>query len=88
MKAADLINHVTNAANIEKSASKRTLDAVLEGIIEATKRGEEVNLTGFGKFRLQNSAGSNEWKDGHGKVVTNVTVKDGAAPQIMSFPPP
>jgi nucleoid DNA-binding protein len=45
MKAADLIDHVANAASIEKSVAKRTLDAVLEGIVEARKRGEEVNLS-------------------------------------------
>ena len=43
MKTADLIEHVTNQAGMDKSAAKKAVEAVLAGIIGAAKKGEEVN---------------------------------------------
>jgi DNA-binding protein HU-beta len=69
MKAADLIDHVASKANIEKSDAKKALDAVLEGIVEATKRGEEVNLPGFGKFKVKDSPARQGRNPGTGAVI-------------------
>ena len=69
MKAADLIDYVASTANIEKNDAKRALDAVLEGIVEATKRGEEVNLPGFGKFKVKDSPARQGRNPGTGAVI-------------------
>jgi DNA-binding protein HU-beta len=69
MKAAELIDHVASTANIEKNDAKRALDAVLEGIVEATKRGEEVNLPGFGKFKVKDSPARQGRNPGTGAVI-------------------
>ena len=55
MKTADLIDHVSREANLEKSAAKKALEAVLAGIVDAAKKGEEVNLPGFGRFKVKDS---------------------------------
>ncbi len=55
MKTAELIDHVADAAGVEKSAAKRAVEAVLTGIVDAAKKGEEVNLAGFGKFKVKDS---------------------------------
>jgi len=55
VKTADLIDHVASAAGVEKSAAKKAVDAVLAGIVEAAKQGDEVNLAGFGKFKVKDS---------------------------------
>lgn len=55
MKTADLINHVASEAGVEKSAAKKAVDAVFAGIVEAAKQGDEVNLAGFGKFKVKDS---------------------------------
>jgi nucleoid DNA-binding protein len=47
MKLAELIDHVASEAGVEKSAAKKTVDAVLTGIVNAARKGEEVNLAGF-----------------------------------------
>jgi DNA-binding protein HU-beta len=55
VKIADLIDHVVSEAGVEKSTAKKAIDAVFAGIVEAAKKGEEVNLTGFGKFKVKDS---------------------------------
>ena len=55
MKVADLIDHVASEAGVEKSAAKKAVDAVFAGIVEAAKKGEEVSLPGFGKFKVKDS---------------------------------
>src|SRR5271166_5530741 len=55
VKTADLIDHVATEADVEKSAAKKAVDAVFDGIVAAAKRGEEVNLAGFGKFKVKDS---------------------------------
>ena len=55
MKTADLIDHVASRAGVEKSAAKKAVEAVFGGIVEAAKKGEEVNVPGFGKFKIKDS---------------------------------
>ena len=55
MKTADLIDHVSREASLEKGAAKKALEAVLAGIVDAAKKGEEVNLPGFGRFKVKDS---------------------------------
>ena len=53
VKTAELIDQVASA--VEKSAAKKAVDAVFAGIVEAAKQGDEVNLAGFGKFKVKDS---------------------------------
>ena len=55
MKTADLIDHVSREAGMEKGAAKKAIEAVFAGIVDAAKKGEEVNLPGFGRFKVKDS---------------------------------
>ncbi len=55
MKTTDLIEHVAAEAGLEKARAKKAVEAVIAGIVDAAKRGDEVNLTGFGKFKVKDS---------------------------------
>ena len=55
MKTADLIDHVASEAGVEKNVAKRAVEAVFAGIVDAAKKGEDVNLSGFGKFKVKES---------------------------------
>jgi len=55
MKTADLIEQVAAKTGIAKGAAKEAIEAVLTGIVEAAKQGDEVNLPGFGKFKVKDS---------------------------------
>jgi DNA-binding protein HU-beta len=55
VKTTDLIDHVASEAGLEKSTAKKAVEAVLAAIVDAAKKGEEVNLPGFGKFKVKDS---------------------------------
>lgn len=56
MKASELIDHVAEAAGIEKSQAKKAVEAVFAGITDAAKQGNEVSLPSFGKFKVKDSS--------------------------------
>ena len=55
MKLADLVDHVANEAGLSKEAARKAIDAAFGGILAAAKKGDEVNLPGFGKFKVKDS---------------------------------
>ncbi len=55
MKTSDLVDHVAEAAGIEKAQAKKAVEAVFSAITAAAKQGAEVSLPGFGKFKVKDS---------------------------------
>jgi len=56
---AELIDAVAAAADIEKSTATRALQAVLDNITGALKKGDQVVLVGFGTFAVKERAARN-----------------------------
>jgi DNA-binding protein HU-beta len=54
MNTADIAGVVAAEQGIDKAAAKRVIDATLNAITAAAKKGEEVSLPGFGKFKVAN----------------------------------
>jgi DNA-binding protein HU-beta len=50
MNKAELIEHISESADLSKAAAGRALDAAVNAIESALKNGEEVTLVGFGSF--------------------------------------
>jgi len=48
----DLVAHVADAADISKADAAKAVDAVVDGITDALKKGDEVRLVGFGTFAV------------------------------------
>jgi nucleoid DNA-binding protein len=48
----ELANQIAQEAGLNKSQASRALDATLNAIQSALSKGEEVRLTGFGTFRV------------------------------------
>jgi DNA-binding protein HU-beta len=69
MKAADLIDYVASEAGVEKTAAKKAVEAVFAGIVDAAKKGEEVNLPGFGKFKVKDSPARQGRNPGTGETI-------------------
>ena len=46
---------MAHETDLEKGAAKKVVEAVLTGIVAAAKKGDEVNLHGFGKFKVKDS---------------------------------
>lgn len=56
MGKADLVSYVVTSSNLTKDQASKAIDAVLAGIGEFLKKGEDVRLVGFGIFSVQQMA--------------------------------
>jgi len=50
---AELVETVAQSADLSKASAARALDAMLEGISNALKGGDQVALVGFGTFQVK-----------------------------------
>ncbi len=56
MNKTELIDAIAASADIPKAAAGRALDAVVDSITAALKRGDSVALVGFGTFAVKDRA--------------------------------
>lgn len=53
MNTSDLIDKIAAEHDLTKTAAKGVVDSVFKAIADAAATGEETNLPGFGKFKVQ-----------------------------------
>ncbi len=53
MNKTDLIEVIADKADASKSEAQRFFDAFQEVVTSELKKGEEIQITGFGKFYVQ-----------------------------------
>ena len=53
MKKKELIERIAEKADVPKSGAQKHLEAFEDVVTEALKAGEEVQITGFGKFSVK-----------------------------------
>ena len=53
MNKAELVDAVAGAANLSKADATRAVDAVVEAITGALKKGQQVAVVGFGTFSVK-----------------------------------
>jgi len=53
---SELIDAIAEGADISKAAAGRALDATLESVTGALKKGDQVTLIGFGTFLVRERA--------------------------------
>lgn len=56
MNKSELIDAVAEGSDISKAAAGRALDAMINAISDALKKGDTVNLVGFGTFTVRERA--------------------------------
>lgn len=56
MNKSELIDAIAESADLPKAAAGRALDAVVESVTEALKKGDSVSLVGFGVFSVKDRA--------------------------------
>jgi DNA-binding protein HU-beta len=56
MNKAELVESVAGAANLSKADAGRAVDAVVDSVTKALKRGEQVSVVGFGTFSVKHRA--------------------------------
>ncbi len=52
MNKTELIEKIAASANLTKADSKKALDATIDAIAGALKKGDKVQLVGFGTFSV------------------------------------
>jgi DNA-binding protein HU-beta len=52
----ELIEAIAASADISKAAAGRALDAVVDGVTDSLKKGDQVVLVGFGTFSVKDRA--------------------------------
>jgi len=56
---SDLVDAIAKSADISKATAARTLDAAVDTIKKALKKGDTVSLVGFGTFKVGKRAARN-----------------------------
>ena len=59
MNKSDLVDAIAISADISKVAAGRALDATVDSIKNALKKGDTVSLVGFGTFKVGERAARN-----------------------------
>ncbi|MFC1896568.1 integration host factor subunit alpha [Thermodesulfobacteriota bacterium] len=50
---SDIVENISNETGLTKKQSTETLNAILESLKSCLESGEDVLITGFGKFRVR-----------------------------------
>ncbi|MBN1239165.1 MAG: HU family DNA-binding protein [Gammaproteobacteria bacterium] len=53
MNKAELVDAVAGAANLSKADAGRAVDAMVDTITKALKKGQQVSVVGFGTFSVK-----------------------------------
>ncbi len=56
MNKTELVDAIADSADLSKAAASKALDAVINSITDALKKGEQVSLVGFGTFVVKDRA--------------------------------
>jgi DNA-binding protein HU-beta len=56
---SDLVDAIAKSADLSKASAARALDATVESIKKALKKGDTVSLVGFGTFKVGKRAARN-----------------------------
>ena len=59
MNKSDLVDAIAKSAELSKAAAARALEATVDTIKKALKKGDSVSLVGFGTFKVGKRAARN-----------------------------
>ena len=78
MNKAELVDHVAAVTQTGKKEAEQAVEAVLSGIVDTVKKGEDVSVFGFGKFSPKANAartGRNPQTGASIKIAASKSVK-------------
>jgi len=70
MNKSELIEAVAQSADLSKAAATRAVDAVVESVTRALKKGDQVTLVGFGTFTVRQRAARSGRNPRTGQTIT------------------
>ena len=81
MNNADLADRLASEHSLTKVDARKYVDAVFAAIADASAKGDEVSLNGFGKFKVKESAA----REGRNPA-TGATIKIAASKKLTFAP--
>lgn len=69
MNKADLVDRISSASSISKTSAAGAIDALVDGVTAALKKGERVTLVGFGTFSVSQRRARNGRNPQTGSVI-------------------
>lgn len=81
MNTSDLIEKLGASHSLSKAQAKAIVDSTLKAIVDAAANGEEINLPGFGKFKIKETAA----REGRNPA-TGQTIKIAASKKLTFAP--
>ncbi len=70
MNKSQLIEAVAASANLSKADAGRAVDAFVDSVTKALRRGDQVSLVGFGTFTVRNRAARTGRNPQTGQTIT------------------
>jgi len=81
MNTSDLVEKIASENGVTKVTAKAILDGVLRAITDTAAAGEEVNLPGFGKFKVK----ENPAREGR-NTATGASIQVAASKKVSFMP--
>lgn len=75
MNKSELIDAIANGADISKASAARALDAALDAVTDALRKGDQVTLVGFGSFLVKERAARTGRNPQTGKEISIAAAK-------------
>ncbi len=69
MNKLELVEHIAKEAELTKVSAAAALEATLDGVAKALKKGDEVRLVGFGTFSVRERAAGKGRNPATGKEI-------------------
>lgn len=69
MNKADLINKVSEKANVTQKVAKVIVDTLFDGMMESLEKGQRIEIRGFGSFVVRHYGGYKGRNPKTGEVV-------------------
>lgn len=85
MNIAELAERVAAERGVDKKRAKGVIEAALKAVVEAAKGGAEVNLAGFGKFKVQDRPEREGRNPATGEAVTIAASRKGGGRRPVRF---
>ena len=70
MNKSRLMEAVSSSANLSKADAGRAVDAFVDSVTKALRRGDQVSLVGFGTFTVRNRAARTGRNPQTGQTIT------------------
>ena len=55
MNGRELVEKVADENGVDRAEAKKLIEAIMNTIVDAAAKGEEVSISGFGKFKVKDS---------------------------------